>query len=55
MANIDFRAFEQDIRAVQQRARRGGHVQRAQAMLIAAGLSALGMVAVAGVLLVSVA
>lgn len=53
MANIDFRDIEQDVELLRRRARVGGHVQRAQTMLIAAGLSALGVVAVAGVLLSS--
>ena len=55
MANIDIRDMGLDLEAVRQRARLDGHVQRAQTMLIAAGLSALAMVAVAGVLLASVA
>jgi hypothetical protein len=55
VANIDIRDMGLDLEAVRQRARLDGHVQRAQTMLIAAGLSALAMVAVAGVLLASVA
>lgn len=55
VANIDIRDMGLDLEAVRQRARLDGHVQRVQTMLIAAGLAALAMVAVAGVLLASVA
>ncbi len=40
-----------DIESIRQRVRRSAHAQRARAMLVAAGLSACGLVAVAATLL----
>lgn len=54
MANIDFRDIGNDIDAMRRRARHAGHVRRAQAMLVAAGLATCGVVAVAAVLLTNV-
>lgn len=49
MANLEFDARE--VKAVRSRARRDAHVQRAQQMLVAAGLASLCVVAVAGAFL----
>lgn len=51
MANIDLDNHSVD--DMLRLARRSAHVQRAHVMLVAAGLSALGVVAVAGALLIS--
>ncbi|QQR38278.1 hypothetical protein [Devosia rhizoryzae] len=51
MANLEFDGISADIESVRRRARHSTHVQRAQVMLLAACLSTLGVVAVAGTLL----
>ncbi|WP_156386067.1 hypothetical protein [Devosia sp. Root685] len=52
MANLDFEA--QGLKQVRRAARRGAHVQRAQQMLLAAGLAALCVLGVAGAFLAQV-
>lgn len=49
MANLDFES--QGLKQVRLAARRGAHVQRAQQMLVAAGLAALCVVGIAGAFL----
>ena len=49
MANLEFDT--RAVKIVRTRARRDAHVQRAQQMLVAAGLASLCVVAVAGVFL----
>lgn len=51
MANLEFNGISPDTESVRRRARHSAHVQRAQVMLLAACLSTLGIVAVAGTLL----
>ena len=51
MANFDMDLAAQSMRIVRKDAKRSAHVQRAQQMLVAAGLCAMLMVAVAGTLL----
>lgn len=51
MANLDLDHKGLDMEAMRRRVRRSAHAQRAQAMLLAAGLSTLGLVAVAATLL----
>lgn len=51
MANLDFDGVSTNLDGVRRRARYSRHVQRAQVMLLAACLSTLGVVAVAGTLL----
>ena len=52
MANLDFEA--QGLKQVRRAVRRGAHVQRAQQMLLAAGLAALCVLGVAGAFLAQV-
>ncbi len=52
MANLDFDS--QGMKQVRLEARRGAHVQRAQQMLVAAGLAELCVVGIAGALLAQV-
>ena len=52
MANLDFDS--EGMKQVRLEARRGAHVQRAQQMLVAAGLAALCVVGIVGVLLAQV-
>lgn len=52
MANLDFDS--DGMKQVRLEARRGAHVQRAQQMLVAAGLAALCVVGIAGALLTQV-
>lgn len=40
-----------ELQAIRRHARLGGHVQRAQVMLVAAGMTAFGIVAVAAVMM----
>lgn len=49
MANLEFDS--RSLKQVQDDVRRGAHIQRAQQMLVAAGLAALCVVGVAGVFL----
>lgn len=49
MADLDFESRE--LRQVRLKLRRGAHVQRAQQMLVAAGLAALCVVGIAGAFL----
>ena len=51
MANLDLDGIDADIITVRRMARRSAHVQRAQVMLLAACLTTLGVVAVAGAML----
>lgn len=51
----DLNDFPTDIGLVRQMARRSAHAQRARLMLLAAGLTTLGILSVAGTLLASVA
>jgi hypothetical protein len=51
MAHLDFDNGGRDLDSVRRMVRRSAHAQRAQAMLMAAGLAALGVVAVAGAML----
>ena len=51
MAHIDTHDQHDDLHAVRRVARQTGHVQRAQAMLLAAGLAAFGIVAVAAAMM----
>lgn len=48
MADLDFHT---DLDSVRRKARRVDHVQRAQLMLLAAGLATMGILLVAGALL----
>lgn len=52
MANLD--PTTEGLKQLRDEARRGAHVQRAQQMLVAAGLAALCVVGVAGTLLMQV-
>ena len=51
MAHLDTHEHEGELRAVRQMARQAGHVQRAQGMLLAAGIAAFGIVAVAAAMM----
>jgi hypothetical protein len=51
MANLSSDPFDVDLATVRRSARRSAHAQQARAMLIAACLSAFGMIAVAATLL----
>mgnify|MGYP001221507012 CR=1 FL=1 len=53
MANLS-EPFGTDLAGIRQAVRRSAHAQRARSMLLAAGLSALGLVAIAGTLLANV-
>lgn len=54
MANIHSDGFIGDLNSIRRRVRRSAHAQRARLMLLAAGLCAFGLVAVAATLLTSV-
>ncbi|WP_156458276.1 hypothetical protein [Devosia epidermidihirudinis] len=54
MAHLDTHDTQDILVAARREARRSGHVQNAQIMLVAAGLAAFGIVAVAGAMLVAV-
>lgn len=51
MANLDTQSLPEDISALRSQVRRSAHVQHAKRMMLAAGLCAFGMVAVAAALL----
>lgn len=51
MVDINNSQAETMLAAARQQARASGHVQRAQAMLIAAGIAAFGIVAVAATMM----
>lgn len=51
MANIYSDPFTQNVDTIRRQARHSAHAQRARTMLVAAGISAFGMVAVAATLL----
>jgi hypothetical protein len=51
MAHIDSDEAERGLMAARQQARASGYVQRAQVMLMAAGIAAFGIVAVAATMM----
>lgn len=51
MAHLETHELDGDMRDVRRLARQAGHVQRAQSMLLAAGLAAFGIVAVAAAMM----
>lgn len=51
MAHLDTHEHQTELQAVRQMARQSGHVQRAQSMLLAAGIAAFGIVAVAAAMM----
>ena len=53
MANIEIEDGAGDVKAVRSKARVAGHVQRAQMMVLVAGLTAFGIVAVAGAMMMT--
>jgi len=54
MSDFDLTQYSGDINNVRKLARRSAHAQRARLMLVAAGLTTLGLLTVAGTLLASV-
>lgn len=51
MANLDTHSLPEDLSALRSRVRRSAHVQHVRRMMLAAGLSAFGMVAIAAAFL----
>lgn len=51
MAHLDTHDHQAEVQAVRQVAQQLGHVQRAQSMLLAAGIAAFGIVAVAAAMM----
>lgn len=51
MAHFDTHEPHDDLQTVRQMARQAGHVQRAHSMLLAAGIAAFGIVAVAAAMM----
>jgi hypothetical protein len=51
MANLDTHSLPEDLSALRSQLRRSAHVQHAKRMMLAAGLSAFGMVAIAAAFL----
>lgn len=53
MAHLDTHETQDDLASARREARWAGHVQNAQIMLLAAGMAAFGIVAVAGTMMVT--